>query len=86
MCSCGFVNFDIAMPAALFAVVALALFIDKRGQRKLKSSLDKREFGVRETALLIVTIGVMVSVIVFVPQMAVTAVFLFSYIISGSIT
>ncbi len=72
-------NFDIAMPAALFAVVALALFIDKRGQRKLKSSLDKREFGVRETALLIVTIGVMVSVIVFFPQMAVTAVFLFSY-------
>jgi len=72
-------RFDILMPSILFVVTLVAMFLNKRVEAKLKATVDDREFGSRDVALLVVIIAVAVSVIVFVPQMAIMAVFLFSY-------
>ncbi len=72
-------NFDIAMPLTLFAVTMVAMFLNKRVDRKLKSTLEEKEFRVRDAVLLVAAMSVMVSLIVFIPQTAVMIMFLFSY-------
>ena len=72
-------NFDVLMPSILFAVTVVALFLESKAERKLKSTVEEREFKNRDVLLLILVIGIGVSVVVFVPQMAILAIFLFSY-------
>jgi hypothetical protein len=67
------------MPIALFVVTLAAMLLNKRIEGKLKTTFDEKEFRRRDAILFVVMISVAVSVIVFVPQMAITAVFLFSY-------
>jgi hypothetical protein len=72
-------TFDVAMPIALFFVTLAAMLLSKRVEGKLKASLDEREFRARDAVLLVVMISVAVTVIVFVPENAILALFLFSY-------
>jgi len=72
-------TFDVAMPLTLFLVTLAALLLSKRVEGKLKATLEEREFRTRDTILLVVLVGVAVSVVVFVPQMALIALFMFSY-------
>jgi hypothetical protein len=72
-------RFDILMPSILFVVTLVAMFLNKRVEAKLKATVEDREFGSRDVALLVVIIAVAVSVIVFIPEMTIMAVFLFSY-------
>ncbi|MGB9958936.1 MAG: hypothetical protein ACPLKQ_00225 [Candidatus Bathyarchaeales archaeon] len=71
--------FDIAMPFTLFAVTIVAMFLNEKVEKKLKVTFEEREFGVRDAIMLVAAISVTVSVIVFIPQMAVITVFLFAY-------
>jgi hypothetical protein len=72
-------DFDITMPLALFAVTTAAMLLNKRVEGKLKTSFEEKEFRTRDAILFVAMISVAVSVIVFVPQMTIMAVFLFSY-------
>lgn len=72
-------NFDVAMPLTLFAVTTITLFLDKKVKSKLRSAFEEREFRVQEAVLLVATMIVMVSLIVFIPLMAVMIMFLFAY-------
>lgn len=71
--------FDVLMPAILFTVTLIAVFIGNKAERKLKATVEEREFRGRDIALLVTMITVAVSIIVFIPTMAILAVFLFSY-------
>jgi len=71
--------FDIAMPLTLFMVAIVAMFLEKKVEKKLKVALEEREFGVRDAILLVAAISVTVSLIVFIPQMAIMLMFLFAY-------
>jgi hypothetical protein len=72
-------NFDIAMPLTLFAVTMVAMLLNKRVDRKLKSTLEEKEFRVRDAVLLVAAMSLMISLMVFIPQTAVMIMFLFSY-------
>jgi hypothetical protein len=72
-------TFDVSMPLVLFAVTVAALLLNNRVEPKLKNTFEEREFRSRDAILFVVLIAVAVSVVVFVPQMALIAVFLFSY-------
>jgi len=70
---------DVTMPFALFLVTLAALMLSKRVEGKLQSTFEEREFRARYVVLLVVMIGVAVSIIAFVPQIALIALFMFSY-------
>jgi hypothetical protein len=72
-------RFDILMPTILFVVTLVAMFLGRKAEVKLKSAVQEREFKTRDTILMIVVIGVAVSIVIFVPSMAIMALFLFSY-------
>ncbi len=71
--------FDVSMPLMLFAVTLAALLLSKRIEPKLKSTFEEREFKTRDAVVFVILIAVAVSVVIFVPQMALIAVFLLSY-------
>ena len=70
---------DIAMPLTLFFVTLVSLLLSKRVEGKLKSTVEEREFRTRDIVLLVILIAVAVSIVVFIPSMALTALFMFSY-------
>jgi hypothetical protein len=71
--------FDIAMPLTLFAVTIVATFLNDKVERRLKMIFEEREFNVRDVVMLVAAISVAVSLMVFVPQIAIMAIFLFAY-------
>lgn len=71
--------FDVLMPAILFLVTLAAMFLGKKTEAKLKATVEEREFKTRDSAILVGMITVAVSVVIFVPSMAILAVFLLSY-------
>jgi hypothetical protein len=71
--------FDIVMPLTLFLVTVATMFLDEKVEGKLKNVLEDKEFGVRDVVVLVSAISITVSLVVFVPQMAVMIMFLFAY-------
>ncbi len=71
--------FDVAMPLTLFLVVLAAVFLVKRVEGKLKSTLEERELRIRDVVPLVALIVVAVYIVVFVPAVALVAFFMFSY-------
>ncbi|MGQ9530193.1 MAG: hypothetical protein ACUVQX_01970 [Candidatus Bathycorpusculaceae bacterium] len=71
--------FDIAMPITLFMVTLIAMLLNDKVEGKLKGVFEERKFGFLDALLLVVAISVTVSLIVFIPQMAVMIIFLFAY-------
>jgi hypothetical protein len=78
---------DIAMPLALFAVTAAALFLNERTEGKLKTTFEEKELRTRDVVMLVVMIVVAVSIIGYVSlldpgkifQNVLMLVFLFAY-------
>lgn len=72
-------HLDIAMPLTLFSITLLAMFLNEKVESKLKKAFEERELRVRDAALLVAAVSIMVSTIVFIPQMAIIILFLFAY-------
>jgi hypothetical protein len=56
---------DLAMPTALFIVITLAMFLNKRVEKKLVATVEQKEFKTRDIILLVVFMAVMISIIAF---------------------
>jgi len=74
-------NFDLGMPLTLFLVTLVSMFLNQKTEDKLKGSLEDRELQVRDTALLVGLMAVMITLVVFVRQISVImmVLFLFAY-------
>jgi hypothetical protein len=72
-------DFDVAMPSALFLITLASIFLNEKVEDKLKSTLQERELAVRDIVLLVAAMATMISLIVFIPTSAIMILFLFSY-------
>ena len=72
-------NFDVVMPATLFAVTVFAVLSSEKVERKLKAVFEDRTFRARDAVLLVATISVAVCLITMIPQMALMTIFLLAY-------
>lgn len=72
-------DFDIAMPSALFIITMASLLLNERVESKLKSTFEERELAVRHIILLVAVMAAMISMIVIIPTNAIMILFLFSY-------
>jgi hypothetical protein len=71
--------FDVAMPLTLFFVIVVAMFLEEKVEGKLKGVFEERKFKVQDALLLVVAMSVTVSLVIFIPQMALVIIFLFAY-------
>ena len=50
-------SLDIAMPIALFVVIVVSLFLNKRVQGKLMASVEEKQFQTKDIILLVCFYG-----------------------------
>jgi hypothetical protein len=81
-------SLDIAMPIALFLVVTVAMFLNKRVEGKLMATVEQKEFKTRDIILLIIFMAIVVSVIAYTSMIAPEQVFqnVFLLLFLGSYT
>jgi hypothetical protein len=72
-------HFDIVMPIALFLVTIVATFLNDKVEGKFKDVFEGKEFGNWNVVVLVAAISITISLMVFVPQMAIMTIFLFAY-------
>ena len=79
---------DLAMPIALFLVVTIAVFLNKRVEGKLMATVEQKEFKTRDIILLIIFMAIVISVIAYTSVIAPEQLFqrLFLLIFLGSYT
>jgi hypothetical protein len=56
---------DVAMPTALFMVVVIAMFLNKRAAGKLQSTVEEKEFQTRDIILLVAFMAIIISAIAY---------------------
>jgi len=71
--------FDIAMSITLLIVTLVAMLLNDKVENKLKKMVEEREFNTRDAVLLVAAMSVTISLVVFIPQMAIMFIFLFAY-------
>lgn len=71
--------FDIIMPLTLFGVSFLATLTSGKVEKKLKATFEAKEFKVKDAIILVAMITVAVSMMAFVPRMAIMTLFLLAY-------
>jgi hypothetical protein len=81
-------SLDIAMPTALFVVVMVAVFLNKKVEGKLMATVEKREFRTRDIVLLVAFMAIAVTVIAYTSIIAPEQVFqnVFLIVFLGSYT
>jgi hypothetical protein len=81
-------SLDVAMPIALFVVVAVAMFLNRKVEGKLMATVEEREFKTRDIILLVVFMAIVISVIAYSSMVAPEQVFqnVFLIIFLGSYT
>ena len=72
-------TFDVVLPFIVSVIAVASVLLYGRLESKIKSLFQEKEFRVRDSALLVIAMAVMVSVIVFVPQQALRLLFLVAY-------
>jgi hypothetical protein len=79
---------DVAMPIALFVVVAVAMFLNRKVEGKLMATVEERQFKTRDIILLVVFMAIVISVIAYSSLVAPEQVFqrVFLLIFLGSYT
>jgi hypothetical protein len=72
---------DVAMPLTLFAVTFAAVLLNRKTEDKLKTTLEEKELGVRDTVLLVGLMVIMISSIVLFRGLVapLMILFMFSY-------
>jgi hypothetical protein len=77
----GCMYFDITMPLTLFAITLVSMFANRKTEPKLKENLQERPMGVRDAALLVGLMAVMIYLVVFVRDVnyVLMAFYLFAY-------
>jgi presenilin-like A22 family membrane protease len=70
---------DIMLPATLFTVTLTTIFTFEKYEEKFKILLKEKTLSIRDVVLLVIVMGIMVTIMVFVPQMAFAALFFSAY-------
>lgn len=72
-------SFDVVLPSVVSAITIATVFLYGRVEAKIKSLFEEKEFSIRDTVFLIAAMGVMLTIIVLVPQQAISVLFLMVY-------
>ncbi len=70
---------DVLLPLLLFLIGVVVVFLYSRVDRKVDRLVAGQKLQLKHAILLVVAIGVMVTVIVSIPQYALLGIFLFAY-------
>jgi len=72
-------RFDVVLPSVLFTVSVASLLLYVRYERRIRILFGGQRLHAREAVLMVLAMGLMITIIAFIPQQAIMVLFLFSY-------
>ena len=72
-------QFDLALPSAVFLVVVISVFLYRKVEKSFTSLFENQKFSARDAFLMVVSMGVMGTAVVFLPGQAVQIGFIGAY-------
>jgi hypothetical protein len=73
------VLFDLLFPSVLFVIVAISVLAYRRLEKSISSLFEEKELSPRDIVLMVAAMGIMVTVIIFIPSQAIQIVFIAAY-------
>jgi hypothetical protein len=70
---------DLLLPSVLFLIGMVVIFLYSRLEKKIESLLGEKEFRLWHIVMLVVATGIMVTVLVFIPEQSLLLLFTFAY-------
>ena len=70
---------DVLLPSVLFLIAVATIFLYARFEKKVSSLFGGTELRIGHVVLLVAAIGIMVTILVFIPERAMMVFFLFVY-------
>jgi presenilin-like A22 family membrane protease len=71
--------FDVVLPSIISIIAVATVLLYAKVEKKVKAVFEEKEFRVRDAVFLVIAMGIMVTIIVLVPQQAIRALFLVAY-------
>lgn len=72
-------KFDVLLPSALFLITVAIFFLFTKYERKIRFLFGGKELRPRDAVLLVAAMGIMVTILVFIPQLVIKVFFLCIY-------
>jgi len=72
-------NIDFLTPILIFSIIFSSLFLYRKFEEKMKRVFGSRKFSMREAVVMVFVMGVMVTLVVFMPSYALQILFIFAY-------
>jgi hypothetical protein len=73
-------QFDVALPSAVFLIIAASVLSYRRIEKSFTPLLEDKKYSTRDVILMVVAMGLMVSVIAFLPGQAIQIGFIGAYL------
>jgi len=70
---------DILLPSVLFLIAVATIFLYAKFEKKTSSLFGGTKFRIEHVVLLVAAIGIMVTILIFVPEIAMKVFFIFAY-------
>jgi len=70
---------DVLLPSVLFLIAVAVVFLYARFENRVSSLFGGKELRIGHVVLLVAAMGIMVTVLVFIPEVAMMVLFLFAY-------
>jgi presenilin-like A22 family membrane protease len=71
--------FDIVLPSVVSIITIAIVLLYEKFEHKMKSLFEEKEFQIRDAIFLVIGMGVMVTIIAFVPELAIQILFMVAY-------
>jgi len=70
---------DFLLPLSVFLIVSSSIFLHERFEKKMRSIFEGKKLGMREVVLIVLLMGVMVTLVTFIPGYAIQILFISAY-------
>ncbi len=71
--------FDVVLPTVVSMIAIATVLLYEKFEHKMKSLFEEKEFQIRDAVFLVLGMGIMVTIIVFVPGLAIQILFMVAY-------
>lgn len=71
--------FDIVLPSVISVAIVVMIWLHSKFEMKIKPLLGERKFRIRDAFFLVAAMGVMVTIVVLIPSLAIQVLFLTAY-------
>jgi hypothetical protein len=73
-------QFDLTLPSAVFLIVVASVFLYRKVEKYFTPMLEDQEFSTRDAILMVVSMGIMVTAIAYIPGQAIQIGFIGAYL------